>query len=76
MTNSKEQIGRDFAPECGFEVYQLNNNMGWKATVSIEDFYYETDPYTDKQGAINEQRGCLLAIKEQIEKYLDSLSYE
>lgn len=74
MTNSKEQKGRDFAPECGFEVYRYDDNMGWIANVSIENFYYETDPYTDKQGAIDEQRGCLLAIKEQIEKYLDSLS--
>ena len=69
----KEKIGREFAPECDFEVYQLNGNMGWKATVSIEDFYYETDPYKDKQDAIDEQRGCLLAIKEQIEKYLKKL---
>lgn len=77
MTNIKEQIGRDFAPECDFSVYEVVGSGGdrhWKATVSIEDFYYETDLYTDKQGAIDEQRGCLLAIKEQIEKYLDSLS--
>lgn len=77
MTNSKEQIGRDFAPECGFDVYEIVGSSGdkhWKATISIENFYYETDPYTDKQEAIDEQRGCLLAIKEQIEKYLDSLS--
>lgn len=69
----KEKIGREFAPECGFEVYQLDDNWGWKANVSIEDFYYETDPYKDKQDAIDEQRGCLLAIKEQIEKYLEKL---
>lgn len=74
MTNSKEQIGRKFAPECGFEVYLTDDNMGWGASIAIGDCYYETDPYTDKQGAIDEQRGCLLAIKEQIEKYLDSLS--
>jgi len=36
-------------------------------------FYYETDPYKDKQDAVAEQRGCLLAIKEQIEKYLETL---
>lgn len=69
----KEQYGREFAPECDFEVYQLNNDRGWKATVSIEDFYYETDLYADKQDAIDEQRGRLLAIKEQIEKYLEKL---
>lgn len=77
MINSKEQIGRDFAPECDFSVYKVVGSGGsrhWTATISIEDFYYETDPYTDKQKAIDEQRGCLLAIKEQIEKYLDSLS--
>lgn len=77
MTNIKEQIGRDFAPECDFSVYEVVGSGGdrhWKATVLIEDFYFETDLYTGKQGAIDEQRGCLLAIKEQIEKYLDSLS--
>ena len=66
----KEQYGRDFAPECDFKVYELNGNMGWCANITIGDFYYETDPYKDKQDAIAEQRGCLLAIKEQIEKYL------
>ncbi len=79
MTYSKEQIGRDFAPECDFDVYEIVGSRGdkhWKATISIEDFYYETDPYTDKQGAIDEQRGCLLAIKEQIEKYLETLTEE
>lgn len=77
MTNIKEQIGRDFAPECDFSVYEVVGSGGdrhWKATVLIEDFYFETDLYAGKQGAIDEQRGCLLAIKEQIEKYLDSLS--
>lgn len=52
----------------------IGGDRHWKATISIGDDYYETDPYADKQDAIDEQRGCLLAIKEQIEKYLDSLS--
>ena len=76
MKNSKEKIGRDFAPECDFEVYRSDDNRGWIANVSIDGFYYETDPYTDKQGAIDEQRGCLLAIKEQIEEYLETLTEE
>lgn len=41
------------------------------ASVAIGDCYYETDPHANKQDAIDEQRGCLLAIKEQIEKYLE-----
>ena len=69
----KENFGREFAPECDFEVYELNDSMGWGASVAIGDCYYETDPYADKQDAIDEQRGCLLAIKEQIEKYLEKL---
>lgn len=73
QTKDKEQYGREFAPECEFEVYELNDNMGWGASVAIGDCYYETDPYKDKQGAIAEQRGCLLAIKEQIENYLATL---
>lgn len=70
----KEQYGRSFAPDCDFQVYELNDNMGWGASVGIGDYYYETDPYKDKQDAIAEQRGCLLAIKEQIEKYLATLN--
>ncbi len=69
----KEQYGRFCAPDCEFEVYGLNDNMVWSASVAIGDCYYETDPYTNKQDAIDEQRGCLLAIKEQIEKYLEKL---
>ena len=70
---NKEKYGRDFAPECDFSVYELNDNMGWGAYVSIGDCYYETDAYANKQDAIDEQRGYLLAIKEQIEKYLEKL---
>ena len=62
----KEKYGREFAPDCEFQVYELNDN--WGASVAIGDYYYETDPYANKQDAIDEQRGCLLAIKEQIEK--------
>ncbi len=69
----KEQYGREFAPKCEFGVYELNDTMGWGASVAIGDCYYETDPYKDKQDAIAEQRGCLLEIKEQIEKYLEKL---
>lgn len=47
--------------------------MDWVANIEIGEFYYETDTYKDKQDAIDEQRGCLLAIKEQIEKYLEKL---
>ena len=73
QTKDKEQYGREFAPECEFEVYELNDNIGWGASVAIGDCYYETDPCKDKQDAIAEQRGCLLAIKEQIENYLATL---
>ena len=73
QTKNKEQYGRDFAPDCDFKVYELNDNMDWGASVAIGDCYYETDPYKDKQDAIAEQRGYLLAIKEQIEKYLATL---
>ena len=68
----KEKLGRGFAPECEFEVYELADNI-WGASVAIGDCYYETDPYVNRQDAIDEQRGCLLAIKEQIEKYLEKL---
>jgi hypothetical protein len=69
----KEGYGRSFAPDCEFKVFELNENMDWVANIEIGEFYYETDPYKDKQDAIDEQRGCLLAIKEQIEKYLEKL---
>lgn len=69
----KEQYGREFAPECKFRIYELDDVVRHVANIEIGDFYYETDPYKDKQDAIAEQRGCLLAIKEQIDKYLATL---
>ena len=73
MTHKKdiEQYGRSFAPKCEFEIH--NDDAEWGATVVIGRFYYETDLYKYKQEAIAEQRGCLLAIKEQIEKYLATI---
>lgn len=29
--NDKEKYGRDFAPNCDFQVYELNDNMRWDA---------------------------------------------
>ena len=69
----KEQYGRAYAPDCDFRVYERCDNIGYRAMIEIGDFYYETDPYKDKQDAMAEQRGCLLAIKEQIDKYLATL---
>ena len=71
----KEQYGMSFAPDCDFKVYETEFfvKTWWIGSVSIGDCYYETDPYVNKQDAIAEQRGCLLAIKEQIEKYLEKL---
>ena len=68
-----EQYGMAFSPKCEFKVHDLSDTMGWCASVEIGECYYETDYYADKQKAIDEQRGCLLAIKEQIEKYLATL---
>lgn len=62
----KEQYGRSWAPDCEFKVYELNNNEDCGASIAIGEFYYETDSYKDKQDAIDEQQGCLLAIKEQM----------
>jgi hypothetical protein len=69
----KESYGRAFAPDCEFKVYQSQEDWSYFGSIDIGEFYYETDPYKDKQDAIDEQRGCLLAIKEQIEKYLEKL---
>ena len=69
---TREEYGRTFAAECEFYVSQTRNGL-WIAHVSIEDYYYETDPYKNKQDALDEQRGCLLAIKEKIDKYLTGL---
>jgi hypothetical protein len=69
----KVQYGMFYAPDCDFQVYEINNNTGWAASIKIGFYHYETDYYDNKQDAIDEQRGCLLVIKEQIEKYLEKL---
>lgn len=50
----KKKYGRDFTPGCDFRVYEINDNTGWGASVAIGGCYYETDPYTNRQDAIDE----------------------
>ena len=35
----KERYGRSRAPECEFEVYELNDNRGWVASILIGECY-------------------------------------
>lgn len=72
---TREEYGRRCAAECEFYVSQTKNGL-WIAHVSIDDYYYETDPYKNKQDALDEQRGCLLVIREAIDKYLTELKGE
>lgn len=66
----KIRHGRKFAPNCDFTVSKTTGNK-WFGWASIGDFYYETDAYQKEENARNELRGCLLAIKEKIEEYLN-----
>lgn len=66
----KIRHGRKFAPKCDFSVGKTTGNK-WVGWASIGDFYYETDTYPKEEDAQNVLRGCLLAIKEKIEEYLN-----
>ena len=46
----------------------------WVGSFDIGDYYYETDPYPKKEGAISELRGCLETLMLKTEQAIDELN--
>ena len=68
------QTGKDFTSEVEFDAYKTKE--GYKATVSIGEEYYETDPYKSKNLALCKVKGFLEGVKEKIEGVLQSIERE
>ena len=68
------KIGKDFTSEVEYDFYQTKE--GHKASVSIGEEYYETDPYKSKDLALCEVKGFLEGVKAKIEGVLQSIERE
>lgn len=66
------KIGKDFAPEVELDFYQTKE--GHKATVSIGEEYYESDPYRSRDLALYEVKGLLESVKAKIEGTLQAIA--
>ena len=67
-------IGKDFTSKVELDVYVTGE--GHKASVSIGDDYYESDPYQAKDLALCEVKGFLEGVKAKIEGVLQSIERE
>lgn len=72
MNKRAEVTGRRCAPNILFGFGQNDSGL-WIGGIDIGDYYYETDPYKDKEGAVSEVVGCLKALKEKAEQIIDEL---
>lgn len=77
MTANKEKarkLGRGFA--CEIDIDTLKTYDGkYKGVITMDnqDFYYETDPYKDKECALAEAMGLLEGLKVQINTYIERI---
>ena len=68
MNNKAWNLGRQFSPKLSVDIAQDKERGRWIGSLSIRDFYYETDAYKTKDGALSELLGCVCSIKEQAEE--------
>ena len=76
MNEKAYKLGIDCSPVVTYAIAR-NEHSGrwlgsisieWLCSISIDDMYYETEPYKDKDSAVSELLGCLEALKEKIEQ--------
>lgn len=65
------KVGKDFTSEVELDFYQTKE--GHKASVSIGEEYYESDPYQSRDLALCEVKGFLEGVKAKIEGVLQSI---
>lgn len=73
MNEKAHELGRRYSPRVSHFVGWHKESDRWFASVSMGDYYYETDRYKDKDGAVSELLGCLEALKEKIEQVINKL---
>lgn len=65
------KIGKDFTSEVELDFYQTKE--GHKASVSIGEEYYESDPYQSRDLALCEVKGFLEGVKAKIDGILQAI---
>lgn len=77
MKTDKEKarrMGKGFAYEI--DINLVNTDDGrykGEITMDNQDFYYETDPYKDKECALAEAKGFLEGLRVQIDNYIERI---
>lgn len=71
MGEKAKKTGAMFSPNVIFGVGERDGK--WVGSINIGDYYYETDPYPEKEGAISELCGCLETLKLKTEQVIDEL---
>ena len=71
MNEKAKKTGVMFSPNVTFGVGERDGE--WVGSINIGDYYYETDPYPEKEGAISELCGCLETLKLKTEQVIDEL---
>lgn len=72
MNEKAKKIGAMRSPNVIFGVGGRDGE--WVGSFDIGDYYYETNPYPKKEGAISELRGCLETLMLKTEQVIDELN--
>ncbi len=68
------KLGRGFAYEIDIDIITTDDERyKGEITMDNQDFYYETDPYKDKECALAEVKGFLEGIKIRIDNYIERI---
>lgn len=68
-------LGKGFAPKVYVDLW-VDARGKHKGGMSIGEEYYETDPWSKKEDAINELKGCWESVKEKVEKAFNDVGNE
>ncbi len=75
MEEQAKKIANYFNPKVYYSVDNVYDDK-WIGTLSIGEYYYETNPYDKKEDAISDISQCMFNIKRQIETALKSFVEE
>ena len=68
-------LGKGFAPKVDVDLW-VDVRGKHTGGMSIGEEYYETDPWSKKEDAINELKGCWESVKEKVEKAFNDVGNE
>lgn len=71
----ERRMGKGFANEIDINLVDTDDGKHRvEITMDNQDFYYETDPYKDKECALAEANGFLEGLKVQIDNYIERIN--